>query len=528
MSTVVEPARRSERFFTNVLWSWAGVAVMLLSGFVISPVIIRHVGHEGYGVWALAFSLIEYYWLLDLGLRRATSKYAAHYRATEEPAKINEVVNTGLLYFSGVAVLVIAASVLVAPYAHRFFQVQPDFRPTFKFLVTIVGVSWALGSVFNVFGACLEGFQRFDISSRIWIATTGVRSAGCLILLFLGYSLREMGILVVGVQLMGYLYSYISFRRVFPQQRFSFSLATVGMLKQLAVYGMHAFVAVVASQLLNQSVPLLIGHFLPLAFVGYYTVPQRLLSYAAEVVERVGTVTNTNAAELWARGEVESIANLGMFSNRYCMVLFMPVTIVFFAYGYELIKVWIGAEFALYTAPLLPYFVVATTMVSAGQYNSGSLLFGVGRHGGYSKFMLAEALLNVAGMFWALPRYGIVGAAALASALMVLNRGFLTAWLVCHNLKIPYLAYLRTIYVTPALVGVPVFALAVWMKRAILPGRNWYELAAAVSVVGAVYYGLAFWTCIRRHDRDLILGWTLARLRRVLLPFGLGRTMPVR
>ena len=510
-----QPPERSARFFTNVLWNWLGVAVMLLTGFVLSPVIIRRVGHDGYGVWALAFSLIEYYWLLDLGLRRATSKYSAHYKATGEPERINEVVNTGLAYFAGVAALVAAATFLFAPRAWQYFNVSPQHRDEFSFLVIVIGLSWAMGSVFNVFGACLEGFQRFDLSSRIWIAVTGVRAGGCLLLLWMGYGLKAMGALVVAAQIFGYAYSFLAFRRVFPERRFSLSLARFSMLRQLAVYGMHAFVAVVASQLLNQSVPVLIGHFLPVAFIGYYTVPQRLLSYAAEIVERVGMVTNTSAAEMWARGDIESLSRLGMYANRYCMVMFMPVVVVILGWGPELLRVWVGPEFARYAAPLLPAFLLSTTIVSAGQYNSGSLLFGVGRHGGYSKWMLAEALLNVAGMIYLLPRHGILAAAWLAAILMSLNRGVLTAWLVCHHLRFPLAKYLSAIYLRPALAAVPVLALAWWLKSSWLPGRNWAELFAAAALVAGTYYPLAFGLCIRPQDRTVILTWLSNRSARL-------------
>ncbi len=78
----------------NVLWSWLGVAVTIASGIFLSPYLIRKLGDEGYGVWVLVFGLIENYWLFDLGFRSATVKYSAHYRATGEVAKINEVINT--------------------------------------------------------------------------------------------------------------------------------------------------------------------------------------------------------------------------------------------------------------------------------------------------------------------------------------------------------------------------------------------------------------------------------------------------
>ena len=79
---------RSEKFIRSVIWNWAGVSVSLITGFLLSPYLFRKLGPEGYGIWALCFSLIEYYWLLDLGVRSATAKFVAHYWTTGEPAKV--------------------------------------------------------------------------------------------------------------------------------------------------------------------------------------------------------------------------------------------------------------------------------------------------------------------------------------------------------------------------------------------------------------------------------------------------------
>jgi hypothetical protein len=42
---------------------------------LLSPYLIRKLGSDAYGVWILAFGLIEYCWLFDLGFRSATVKY---------------------------------------------------------------------------------------------------------------------------------------------------------------------------------------------------------------------------------------------------------------------------------------------------------------------------------------------------------------------------------------------------------------------------------------------------------------------
>jgi O-antigen/teichoic acid export membrane protein len=496
----------------NVLWSWLGVAVTIASGILLSPYLIRKLGDEGYGVWVLVFGLIENYWLFDLGFRSATVKYSAHYRATGETEKINELINTGVVYFSVVALGLFAGSIALARHVNRLFQVSPELRPDFSFLIALVGTSWAFGMIFNMFTACLEGFQHFGLSSRIAISATVVRVAGTAILLFLGHGLIALGFLVVGSQAFAYTLSILALRRVFPEQRFSLRLAKFSMFRQMVSYGVHTLTGGVATQLLNQGAPLLIGHFRPAAFVGYFSVPVRLLQYTGDAVDRVGLITSSSAAELTARNEHDAIPRLGIFVNRYCLSLFLPVAVFLLFYGSELIRVWIRKpDFVAMSAPLLPVLLIGTTLAIAGQVNSSSILYGMAKHRGYARGLLVEGIALVASLYFVVPQYGILGAAWVTSVLMVLDRGLFTPWLLCRHLNFGFGLYVRSIYLNPMLTALPAAAVAYGLKSAVLPGDNLIQVLAAAVLIAAAFYPVAFFSCVDPRHRPLVLGWIAKR-----------------
>jgi O-antigen/teichoic acid export membrane protein len=87
-----------------------------------------------YGIWALVFPLVDYIWFFELGLNTALVNFIARYDATGEPDRINEVVNTALLYFSGVSVAAVIVAVTLARDANRIFQVSPAYSHDFATL----------------------------------------------------------------------------------------------------------------------------------------------------------------------------------------------------------------------------------------------------------------------------------------------------------------------------------------------------------------------------------------------------------
>jgi len=164
-----------KRYFTNVIWTWAAVGINMVLAFVLAPYVIHRIGESDYGAWMLALTLVEYYWLIDFGLRSATVKMTAEYHALGAKPGLEQLLSTSVLYSSLAGALLAAITLLGAPFAGRLFNIS---HPAFPELMMVVGVSWAIGMAFNPFSASIEGLQRFDIFGRIWIVTNLARTAG--------------------------------------------------------------------------------------------------------------------------------------------------------------------------------------------------------------------------------------------------------------------------------------------------------------------------------------------------------------
>jgi O-antigen/teichoic acid export membrane protein len=499
---------QARHFIVNVLWSWAGVMTTIAVAALISPYIIRTIGDTNYSIWSLALSVVEYFWLIDLGLRSATVKYSAEFRTLGEERGTSELLSTGLVVYTFSGLLIACITLIIAPRIGPTFHID---NPVFPVLVMLVGLSWSVGLVFNLFGAALEGCQRFDIPNRIWITGLILRSIGTVVVLHMGFGLLQMGIILFCTQFLTYILTYIGFRSVLPHIIVSWTCARWSMLKTMVRYGVPSFTVLISTRLLTHSVPFLIAYFLPVRFLAYYTVPMRILDYALDGIGRVGMVTTPNATELMASGRSEQLVGLGVYANRYSLTLFAPVTMFLLAYGFELYSQWIRPDFAGNSAYLLPAMLLGPTII-AGQFNSVSILFGLGSHKTYSRMLLLESILAVTGMVIALPRFGLYGAAWVASSLASLDRGVIVCLLTARELGIRPAEYAARIYTRPLALAFAVLVALFGFKR-IVPGNTRPQLVAAVLFMGALYVPLAMMLCVESHHR----AYLLERVRRVLL-----------
>jgi O-antigen/teichoic acid export membrane protein len=227
-------------------------------------------------------------------------------------------------------------------------------------------------------------------------------------------------------------------------------------------------------------------------------------------------VTNTNAAELAARGDPEDVAGLAVYTNRYCLVIFMPLAILLWTHGSQLLAFWVGPKFASQSAPVLPILLLGYVIGVVGQYSASMLLQGLGKHQRYARSLMFEAAAALILLWVAIPRWGILGAAWVTAVLMILNRGLIASWLISGTVGISFTQYVRSVYAGPAIAMLPVVALSLWLKATILPGSNWIQILTVAVILGASYYSVAFFVALDRRHRMLLMNWIASQWNRPL------------
>src|SRR3954454_3987074 len=97
MSSQAEASPTGTRIYlVNIAWSWLSVVALLFSVIFFTRILILTLGKIWFGIWTVAVSLIEYFWMIDLGFRPATVKFSAEYFALGNLDNLNRLINTAL------------------------------------------------------------------------------------------------------------------------------------------------------------------------------------------------------------------------------------------------------------------------------------------------------------------------------------------------------------------------------------------------------------------------------------------------
>ncbi|HCA56711.1 MAG TPA: hypothetical protein DEP46_01875, partial [Blastocatellia bacterium] len=106
--------------------TWVGPMVLSL---IATPFIVRALGLEGYGIYALVLGIISY--SFNFGVGRAATKYVAEYQGTEDRAKIGPIISSSLVVSLGLGVFAILVIGLLAPWlVISVLGIGPKFQET--------------------------------------------------------------------------------------------------------------------------------------------------------------------------------------------------------------------------------------------------------------------------------------------------------------------------------------------------------------------------------------------------------------
>ena len=114
-------------------------------------------------MWILASSVLDYYGLLDLGMRSAMFRYVSLFRGGSQREEVDRTFSSALLLVSLTALLIGLLSVVVAWILPRFIHVQGTTPRVFGWLLFLLGTSVAVMFPTRMLATYISAHNRWDL-----------------------------------------------------------------------------------------------------------------------------------------------------------------------------------------------------------------------------------------------------------------------------------------------------------------------------------------------------------------------------
>jgi O-antigen/teichoic acid export membrane protein len=483
--------RIARHSFYNLL----GLGLPLLLALVSIPALLRLLGEERFGWLTLLWAVVSYIGLLDLGLSRALTQQLALALSRHLREEAGAILGTAV---GLVATLGTAGGVLLALLSFGVPAWLPHAAEPER-LVT--ALQWmALALPFTVLTAVLRGAleaaHAFAAINLIRLPLGLWTFAGpWLVAVVWGPDLAAIALALALGRIVGLAAHWVAVRRAMGglAGRWRWVSARQSSLLQA---GGWLTLANVVSPLMGYADRFFVGVSLSGAAAAYYAAPQEMVTKLWIIP---GALTAVLLPAFAARGGARAAQAWQLFdrSLELLFLLLLPLTLGLALFARELLGVWLGAGFAVHSAPLLMLFA-AGILVNCLAHVALTWLHGAGQFRAPALLQLVELPLFLALLWLLCARWGLIGAAVAwltrmtvdAMCLFVLCRLQRGAWPPVPWMAagwaglLPFLlagsASLEGRLLAWCLVAAVVVAVA-WRRRAVLLA----ELGAPATLKGA-------------------------------------------
>jgi O-antigen/teichoic acid export membrane protein len=327
----------------NVATNYLVAVVLVVGGFVTTPILTHQLGILRYGVWALIGSLIPFLELLELGFASATVAFVSRHLELEDDDKVGATLNTSFLILSGLGILAFAGVVVVAIFLPDLITSIP--KPLLgqaRFLLLLLAFDMALSIPMDTFGGALCALQRFDLLNYSLIAVTVLQAIAWVIVLWLHGGLIALGVVTVVISLLGQVSRQVMLHRLLPWFRLSlrrFDRALVRTFTSAA--GIYSVVQI-ADAVIALSDVLIVGAVAGVRPAAVYAVAQRLGLLPVRIAQPRTYPLFTSAGQLAARDNRSGLREATDEVVRFVQYLSVPAAIALGFLAGPTIEAWVG------------------------------------------------------------------------------------------------------------------------------------------------------------------------------------------
>ena len=470
----------------NVLSNWIGIPISVAYGLIITPIIVRALDKELYGVWSFLNGLLVYSDLLYVGLGAALIKFVAQHRATENHAAISRLFSVVTGIYGVIGLLCFGIMAAISTVVPSFFAEPLSAEAARAASATCVLLGAQLFVIFigSAFSGLICGHDRYDLVNVVGIAMTGVRFVATPLVVQSGHDpLFRLAVMTASVSAVQTLLLAIIAYRLVPRLSLQLARWQRDELRMLYGFGLPSFFIMFAVRLVSFSDTTIVGIMLGASSVALYTLPLQLMEYARTAVGGFTGVLLPRLTVLTTRGDLDSTRLAYLSATRIACFLTAWLGATLMAIGPTFLNRWVGHSFGTPVQWVLVFLAAAAFGQVLSTHAALPFYQALHRVSFPARVLVLEALMNLGLSIWLAPRLGLTGVALATALPALLMSAIVLPPYLCRQLAVPLRTFVAASVVPGALMFVTT-AVVLYASGLIISAESYPAIVmrAALSV----------------------------------------------
>ena len=481
-----EFAERSENMKTQyksgMIVSYVGFIISTISGFILPPMIIAHLGQELNGVYNALTSFSVYFGMMDLGLGTAIIRYVAKYRTDGEDDKVAKYLYVmrnvyflicGITFLSGCVVTIYVPQIFKASIPEGY-----HFKAQLIFFISLLSVILTIFD--NLYYSSIKAYEQFFVSRFSAIMRVVIRVTLIVLLLEFNFS-------VVAISFADFLATLIvmMFRMIYTKRKLAikYMKPEKGEIKLKEIFGYSFYIVIysLTEKVFWQLDKVVLGIMAGGVSVTIYTIGSQISSSISSVSSTVSSMYLPHAVKLSSKKEKYTSTMAQM--ARYQLFVIVPVLLGFIFYGKQFLELWVGEGYD--ESYRIAIVLIATLVPVLLQSYGEALLKALNIQKVYASAMTISVLCNIGLTVSFIPPFGALGA-AIASAIVNVLRCIFMAFYYQRTLGVMIVSFIKKAF-SGMIISVLIMAFSGYLIMRYIPLVGWIGLLVKVSLFVVVY-----------------------------------------
>lgn len=179
--------------------TYINLIISTIIPLLYTPVMLRILGQEEYGLYSLSSSVISYLTLLNFGFGNTIIRFISKFRVEDDHKKIEGVTGLILFIYGIIAIVVCITGFVLTKGTGLFFGTgltQTEIHKL-KILMIIMTVSTAISFPVSVLSSVSIAYEKYVFRKMVDVVATIAAPILNLIVLFMGYA--SIGMAIIGL-----------------------------------------------------------------------------------------------------------------------------------------------------------------------------------------------------------------------------------------------------------------------------------------------------------------------------------------
>jgi O-antigen/teichoic acid export membrane protein len=324
------------------LFGVLGDVAQMGARLVTVPIVIQHLGLEGYGIWSVLMGVAAYMSLGAAGVKSAFQKYTAEATGSGDFDRASRLISTGT---AAVLLISVVALVPVALFSHELAAaagVPPRFLESAARAILLLAFLSVVMNVGQSYQAILMGAHRIDLQKKLGVATMVAGSVATIVVLHFGFGLVGMSAVFGCAEIGGILGCYVMSRRIIPAIEVAPRHLSGTVLRDLITFGGSYQLVSILEALYSAVLPVAVLRFYGASAAGVLALAGRVVAAALLPQGALLQPILSGGSLVYASGAADRMRRFVLKSFAAMMALsFAPLAFAG-CFGSMIVLVWTG------------------------------------------------------------------------------------------------------------------------------------------------------------------------------------------